>query len=544
MPKTLLLADDSVTIQKVVAISFASEDIAITTVDNGDDAITRAREERPDVILADVVMPGKSGYEVCEAIQADPSLRHIPVLLLTGTFEAFDEERAQSAGAAGHVAKPFEAQALVARVRELLARPPVAAPEPVAPAAEPTVHPPAAAPPQVAPAPATSDPDDAFDFFDDDPVPADDRTQEFGAATLDVQAGDSAFSFGDDDLDEASDPLMAPDLDEVQPAAHTVAILPDAPPAPPAPGGADTVLAMPTDAPISADDDIEFEFESLSSRPAPVANVEGVAEGAVLDPAADSGFVDPGDDDLAVPSGLEAPEATQILSSPFESVGAADDDDEDYEEEYEEEYEEDEEEEAIASPESYTAYEDALDDRDDDLLSPEPIDPEPIAVEASPIPDPNRARMDPIDPRMPEEAAPVDPSPGRPDDLGFSEPEPVAAAFAEPEPVATSFYEPEPARAAFTESDPITEPTAEPPTAATILPDPEATAAAVLAQVAPELRAQLHDTLERIAWEAFGQVTEKLVKQAIDRVEKAAWEVVPKLAETLILEEIRKLKGE
>ena len=274
-----------------------------------------------------------------------------------------------------------------------------------------------------------------------------------------------------------------------------------------------------------------------------VGNVEGVAEGAVLDPAADSGFVDPGDDDLAVPSGLEAPEATQILSSPFESVGVVDDD-EDYEEEYEEEYEEDEEEEAIASPESFATYEDGFDDRDDDLLSPEPIDPEPIAVEASPIPDPNRARMDPIDARMPEEAAPVDPSPGRQADLGFSEPEPAAAALAEPEPVATSFYEPEPARAAFTEPDPITEPIAEPPTAATILPDPEATAAAVLAQVAPELRAQLHDTLERIAWEAFGQVTEKLVKQAIDRVEKAAWEVVPKLAETLILEEIRKLKGE
>ena len=100
MPKTLLLADDSVTIQKVVGISFANEDVRLVMVDNGDAAIARARQERPDLILADVVMPGKSGYEVCEAIKADPALRHIPVLLLTGTFEAFDNERASRAGAA------------------------------------------------------------------------------------------------------------------------------------------------------------------------------------------------------------------------------------------------------------------------------------------------------------------------------------------------------------------------------------------------------------------------------------------------------------
>src|SRR5215510_10863147 len=104
MSKSLLLADDSVTIQKVVGISFANEDIEITTVDNGRDAVAKARAIRPDVILADVVMPGMSGYEVCETVKADPSLRHIPVLLLTGTFEAFDQARANAVGAAGHVA--------------------------------------------------------------------------------------------------------------------------------------------------------------------------------------------------------------------------------------------------------------------------------------------------------------------------------------------------------------------------------------------------------------------------------------------------------
>ena len=120
MPKTILLADDSVTIQKVVAISFASEDVTVLTVDNGDDAIAKTREIRPDIVLADVVMPGKNGYEVCEAIKADPELAQIPVLLLTGTFEAFDESRAREVGSAGHIAKPFEAQSLIDEVRRLI----------------------------------------------------------------------------------------------------------------------------------------------------------------------------------------------------------------------------------------------------------------------------------------------------------------------------------------------------------------------------------------------------------------------------------------
>ena len=128
MSKTLLLADDSVVIQKLVGLSFANEDVEIVSTDNGDDAVIKARELRPDVILADVVMPGKSGYEVCEAIKQDSTLAHIPVLLLTGTFEAFDESRASGVGADGHITKPFEAQALVERVKNVIknARPPAA----------------------------------------------------------------------------------------------------------------------------------------------------------------------------------------------------------------------------------------------------------------------------------------------------------------------------------------------------------------------------------------------------------------------------------
>src|SRR5512138_649356 len=126
MPKNLLLADDSITIQKVVGITFANEDFKVTSVDNGEDAIARARELKPDVILADVVMPRRNGYEVCEAVKNDPALRHIPVLLLAGTFEAFDEARARSARADGHISKPFESGALINKVRDLVGEPPAA----------------------------------------------------------------------------------------------------------------------------------------------------------------------------------------------------------------------------------------------------------------------------------------------------------------------------------------------------------------------------------------------------------------------------------
>lgn len=120
MKKKLLLADDSVTIQKVVQITFSSDDYDLTVVDNGDIAYEKARSQRPDLILADVFMPGKNGYELCAAVKNDPSLATVPVLLLTGTFEPFDEVKAKSVGADRWIAKPFESQALIACVEELL----------------------------------------------------------------------------------------------------------------------------------------------------------------------------------------------------------------------------------------------------------------------------------------------------------------------------------------------------------------------------------------------------------------------------------------
>jgi CheY-like chemotaxis protein len=117
----LLLADDSVTIQRVIELTFADEDVQVLAVGDGQQAIDRVRTDRPDIVLADVGMPERDGYEVAAFIKGDPSLAHIPVLLLTGAFEPIDEARARAVGCDGVLVKPFEPQMVISRVRDLLA---------------------------------------------------------------------------------------------------------------------------------------------------------------------------------------------------------------------------------------------------------------------------------------------------------------------------------------------------------------------------------------------------------------------------------------
>jgi CheY-like chemotaxis protein len=122
MAKTILVADDSITIRKVVELTFADSGILVETVGSGREALERFEARRPDLVLADVVMPEPSGYDVCRAVKS--SARPVPVLLLAGTFEPFDADRARGAGADGHLMKPFESRTLVERVEALLAAPP------------------------------------------------------------------------------------------------------------------------------------------------------------------------------------------------------------------------------------------------------------------------------------------------------------------------------------------------------------------------------------------------------------------------------------
>lgn len=136
MPKKILLADDSITIQKVVELTFSDGDYEVTAVNNGAKAVQKLAEMRPDIILSDIIMPEKNGYEVCEYVKSHPEFRNIPVVLLTGTFEPFDPDRAEKAGCDAVVTKPFESQSLIHKVEELIAQSKAnsnAAPPPPAP---------------------------------------------------------------------------------------------------------------------------------------------------------------------------------------------------------------------------------------------------------------------------------------------------------------------------------------------------------------------------------------------------------------------------
>jgi CheY-like chemotaxis protein len=106
--KKLLLADDSITIQKVVDLTFADEGVTVLTVNNGREAIDKLSEFAPDIVLADVFMPQLGGYEVCEYIKQNEQLKHIPVMLLVGSFEPFDEAEARRVGANDTLTKPFQ----------------------------------------------------------------------------------------------------------------------------------------------------------------------------------------------------------------------------------------------------------------------------------------------------------------------------------------------------------------------------------------------------------------------------------------------------
>ncbi len=120
MARKLLLADDSITIQKVVELVLAEEDFEIKSVSNGEDALNLLGSFNPDIVLADIEMPKVNGYQLCDKIKKNPATAHIPVILLAGAFEPIDEELSAQIKADDSVIKPFESQELISKINSVL----------------------------------------------------------------------------------------------------------------------------------------------------------------------------------------------------------------------------------------------------------------------------------------------------------------------------------------------------------------------------------------------------------------------------------------
>jgi hypothetical protein len=340
--------------------------------------------------------------------------------------------------------------------------------------------------------------DDAFDFFSevaDEAAPPLAGPAAAGADSFDLDEPDAAFAFGDEDL--------APEIPAARPTARagdsTVAILPDAP--------------LP-----SADDAFDFSFEGDTNREplAPLDEAEPVdparlGHTALLDPEAASAF-DVSSSDLSTSFSRGPAAATQVLSVDLDSTPApaasADLDD--------------------TEPDSFGMPPGAYrrgrapvsDSFESDSFESGAFDRE-VSFEAEPL-----MMGEPLP--VEEEAAADDAAPAP----FVAEALPAEAPFVA-RPVAEDPFEAEP----WDDDDSFPGP------ALAERPAPPAAAAGTAPSVSPELRAELRDTLEKIAWDAFAPVTEKIVREALERVEQVVWEVVPKLAESLIQEEIRRLKG-
>jgi len=603
MSKTLLLADDSVVIQKLVGLSFANEDIEIVTTDNGDDAVVKAREITPDVVLADVVMPGKSGYEVCEAIKQDPALAHIPVLLLTGTFEAFDEARATAAGANGQITKPFEAQALVARVSEVMnAPPPVVASEPPPPPVE----------------SATGE----YDFFDADvtTLSAGDSSPSISADVssidqtpmIETDGADNAHFFGapgdgaTDELDTQGgglalgESVAADRLQDVPDDDATVAILPDSPPPlPPSMGDPlvgfenDLDLAeLPTTPPAAPTEptpsvDLDSALDAVPSDPSATIVAEIDDTNATTFPNDETGrtaVIDDELDDLTVHTPSAAIDQ-DVASAPIPvAIGSI----------------------PLSAPTDATV----VANLDVSLAEPAPETPAPAPLDIGP------ANVSPPDLDFAFDVSEQVPAADLSDSLGesfsslmdISESQILAGPPADPpygpDGIATETVVDDSFAAGYdvSTSDLVTAPpTHETPVmsapetamddsfsidanddsqqslhedipdlpqqdllreeepiasaaATTLPPDDDELELGVptptsrtedrIADLSPLVEQRIQETLEKVAWEAFSDLSESIVKQVIGRIEQIAWEVIPQMAETLVREEIRKMKGE
>src|SRR5688572_28566656 len=119
----ILVADDSVTMRRILELTFQGEDARVTTVDSGESAVRKASELNPDVVFADLSMSGMDGYAIASAIKGSPGLERTAVVVMASQKHPYDEDKGKAAGVDDHILKPFDTQHVIDRVKQVLSRP-------------------------------------------------------------------------------------------------------------------------------------------------------------------------------------------------------------------------------------------------------------------------------------------------------------------------------------------------------------------------------------------------------------------------------------
>ncbi len=263
MPKKVLVADDSPTIRRRATSTLSEAGHEVNAVEDGLAAWKELESGGADVVLCDILMPGLDGYELCRRIKGEPRFAAIPVLLLRGTFEPWDEAKAMEAGADGYVTKPFDSETLLSTLGQVLAAPSGggdASPSGASPVAAPIESAVPAMEPDAVLAPASAEPED--------------MGSPFGAADEVVVAAagepeDSPFGAADGPLEVGAADTMAEGIGGP---------LGDLPEAPPPRAAAPPVPAAPAPGPVAA--------ASAPVAPAPIPASSGAA------PAIAAGAID------------------------------------------------------------------------------------------------------------------------------------------------------------------------------------------------------------------------------------------------------------
>ena len=237
----ILVADDNTNIQKMVVLAFQERGVEVIAVGNGEAAVRRLPDANPDLVLADVFMPVRNGYEVCEFVKKDPRFSHVPVILLVGAFDPLDEKEARRVGADGVLKKPFvPPDPLIAMVMSALEKNPKVAAE-LARAKEVAAE--AALPPALPEVPLKAEPKPLPEF----PEP----TAEEAAVIYGFGKGVRAIDLGD--VEEEEDEEETPKAAKKAKATSKESKAPKAPAAPKTP-----VVA-------AEDDDDEFDGSATAN---------------------------------------------------------------------------------------------------------------------------------------------------------------------------------------------------------------------------------------------------------------------------------------